>query len=84
MLRTARHCSCRLVKTPKLCFYDTGIVCHLTRWSGAKTLEAGAMGGAVLENCVVSEIAKTYLGCGIEPSLYCYRDKDAQGDRPCA
>ena len=68
----------RLVKTPKLYFYDTGLVCHLTKWSSAETLESGAMNGAILENYVVSEISKTYLGCGKEPYLYYYRDKDAK------
>lgn len=68
----------RLVKTPKLYFYDTGLVCRLTRWSSAETLEAGAMSGAILENYVVSEITKTYLSCGMEPYLYYYRDKDAK------
>ena len=33
----------RLVKTPKLYFYDTGLVCYLTKWSSAETLENGAM-----------------------------------------
>ncbi len=68
----------RLVKTPKLYFYDTGLVCYLTKWSSAETLEWGAMNGAILENYVVSEIRKTYLGCGKEPYLYYYRDKDAK------
>lgn len=68
----------RLVKTPKLYFYDTGIVCYLTRWSSAETLERGAMNGAILENYVVSEIMKSYLNCGKEPFLYYYRDKDAK------
>ena len=40
----------RLVKTPKLYFYDTGLVCYLTKWSSADTLESGAMNGAILEN----------------------------------
>lgn len=68
----------RLVKTPKLYFYDTGLVCYLTKWSSAETLESGAMNGAILENYVVAEIAKTYLNCGQEPYLYYYRDKDAK------
>lgn len=68
----------RLVKTPKLYFYDTGLVCYLTKWSSAETLESGAMNGAILENYVVSEIRKTYLNCGKEPYLYYYRDKDAR------
>ena len=68
----------RLVKTPKLYFYDTGLVCYLTRWNSAETLECGAMNGSILENYVVAEIVKTYLNCGKEPYLYYYRDKDAK------
>lgn len=68
----------RLVKTPKMYFYDTGLVCYLTKWSSAQTLEAGAMNGAILENYVVAEIMKTYLNSGKEPFLYYYRDKDAR------
>jgi predicted AAA+ superfamily ATPase len=68
----------RLVKTPKLYFYDTGLICYLTKWSSPETLESGAMNGAILENYVVSEIAKTYHGNGREPFMYYYRDKDAK------
>lgn len=68
----------RLVKTPKLYFYDTGLVCYLTKWSSVETLESGAMNSAILENYVVAEIMKTYLNCGREPYLYYYRDKDAK------
>ena len=68
----------RLAKTPKLYFYDTGFVCYLTKWSNAKTLERGAMNGAILENYVVAEIMKTYLSNGKEPFIYYYRDKDAK------
>lgn len=66
----------RLVKTPKLYFYDTGLVCYLTKWSSAETLESGAMNGAILENYVVAEIRKSYLNSGREPYMYYYRDKD--------
>ena len=68
----------RLVKTPKLYFFDTGLVCHLTRWSSAEVLESGAMNGAILENYAISEISKTYMNCGREPYMYYYRDKDAR------
>lgn len=68
----------RLVKAPKLYFFDTGIVCYLTKWSSGETLESGAMNGAILENYVVSEIMKTYLNNGREPFMYYYRDKDAK------
>lgn len=68
----------RLVKTPKLYFFDTGLVCHLTKWSSAEVLECGAMNGAILENYVVSEIAKTYWNVGQDPYMYYYRDRDAR------
>ena len=68
----------RLVKTPKLYFYDTGLVCYLTKWSSAETLESGAMNGAILKNYVGSEIMKTYLNNGKAPFMYYYRDKDAK------
>lgn len=66
----------RLIKTPKIYFYDTGLICFLTKWSSAETLENGAVNGAILENYVVSEIVKTYFNSGKEPFIYYYRDKD--------
>ncbi|MBQ9544529.1 MAG: ATP-binding protein [Clostridia bacterium] len=68
----------RTVKTPKIYFYDTGLVCYLTKWSSPETAERGAMNGALLENYVVSEIMKSYQGAGKQPFLYYYRDKDAK------
>ena len=68
----------RTVSTPKLYFYDTGLVCYLTRWSSAETAMEGAMSGALLENYAVAEIMKTYQNAGREPYLYYYRDKDAR------
>lgn len=68
----------RTVKTPKLYFYDTGLVCYLTKWSDASTLMSGAMSGALLENFAISEIVKSYLNCGREPFVYYYRDKDTK------
>lgn len=68
----------RTVSTPKLYFYDSGIVCYLTRWSSPETAMEGAMSGALLENYTVVEIIKTYQNAGQEPFLYYYRDKDAR------
>lgn len=68
----------RTVSTPKLYFYDSGLVCYLTRWSSPETAMEGAMNGALLENYVVAEIIKTYQNAGQEPFLYYYRDKDAR------
>ena len=68
----------RTVSTPKLYFYDSGIVCYLTPWSSPETAMEGAMSGALLENYTVAEIIKTYQNAGQEPFLYYYRDKDAR------
>lgn len=68
----------RTIKTPKLYFYDTGLVCYLTRWSSAETVMNGAMNGALLENYVISEIQKSYQNTGKEAYLYYYRDKDGK------
>jgi predicted AAA+ superfamily ATPase len=68
----------RTIKTPKLYFYDTGLVCYLTKWSSSETVMNGAMNGALLENYTVSEIQKSYQNAGKEAFLYYYRDKDAQ------
>lgn len=68
----------RTIKTPKVYFYDTGLVCYLTRWSSPEVAESGAMNGALLENFAVSEIVKGYQNAGLEPYLYFYRDHDAK------
>ena len=68
----------RTIKTPKLYFYDTGLVCYLTRWSSPEVAERGAMNGALLENYTVSEIVKGYQNGGSEPYLYFYRDRDTK------
>lgn len=68
----------RTVKTPKLYFYDTGLVCYLTKWSTPDITMNGAMSGALFENYVVSEIIKSYYNNAKEPYLYYYRDRDAK------
>ena len=68
----------RTIRTPKLYFYDTGLVCYLTRWSSAEVAECGAMSGALLENFTVSELMKSYQNEGLSPYLYFYRDRDAK------
>jgi len=68
----------RMIKTPKLYFYDTGLAVFLTKWDSPQTLMNGAMNGAIFENYCVSEIVKGYENAGREPPLYFYRDKDSK------
>ena len=66
----------RMIKSPKLYFYDCGFVAYLTRWNSVETLMNGAQNGAVLENFVISELMKSSYNAGRRPDLYYYRDKD--------
>lgn len=66
----------RTVKTPKMYFFDTGLVAYLTRYSSPEILMNGAINGAILENYVVSEIRKTWRNQAKECQLHYYRDKD--------
>lgn len=68
----------RIVKAPKLYFYDTGLVCYLTKWSSPEVAMMGAMGGALFENYVVAEIVKGYVNNAVEPYLFYYRDRDGK------
>ena len=67
----------RTVQTPKMYFFDTGLVAYLTRYSSPEILANGAINGAILENYVVAEIRKTYMNCGKECLMWYYRDKDS-------
>jgi len=68
----------RTIKSPKLYFYDSGLVAYLARWSSVETLMNGAQDGAILENYVISEIKKGYHNNGLWPHLNYYRDKDGK------
>lgn len=68
----------RTIKTPKLYFYDTGLVCYLTKWSSPEIAMNGAMNGALFENFIISEIMKSYCHHAATPYLYYYRDRDGK------
>ena len=56
----------RTIKTPKLFFRDTGLVCYLTRWLTPETLAYGAMSGHIFETFVISEILKSFANAGLD------------------
>ena len=67
----------RTIKTPKMYFFDTGLVAYLTRYSSPEILANGAINGAILENYVVSEIIKTYHNDTKECLMWYYRDTNS-------
>ena len=66
----------RTIKTPKMYFFDTGLVAYLTKYSSPEILANGAINGTILENYVVSELLKTYHNQAKECLLWYYRDKE--------
>ena len=68
----------RMIKSPKLYFMDTGLMCYLVGWKTYEQARNGAMSGNIFETFVVSEIIKSYYNAGkeIKDTLFYYRDKD--------
>ena len=65
----------RLAKTPKLYFYDTGLLCYLLELESADELRSSASYGALFENLIVADHFKTYFHHGKDTNrLYHYRD----------
>ena len=69
-----RNFNKRLVKSPKLYFLDTGLLCYLLRIRSAEDLRFSPARGAVFEAWVLSELLKNYFNRGWEPDVYFWRD----------
>lgn len=65
----------RLVKTPKLHFFDTGIVCYLLGIRSADQLREHPLRGAIFETWVASEICKARVHRGLAAGLGFFRDR---------
>lgn len=66
----------RLVKMPKLHFYDTGLACRLLGIRTTDQLRNHPLRGALFESWVVSEIVKHRINAGETGGLYHYRDQN--------
>lgn len=64
----------RLIKAPKLYFYDTGLACLLAGIQTAEQLLAHPMRGAFFETWVASELIKKRFNSGLLSNLYFWRD----------
>ncbi len=65
----------RLIKTPKLYFHDTGLLCYLLGIRTPEQLELHPLRGPIVECWVVSEILKYHVHRGQMPHLFFYRDR---------
>lgn len=64
----------RIVKTPKLYFYDTGLACSLLGITSAEQLDIHFLRGALFENMVINQFMKDGLNNGLTPDLTFWRD----------
>jgi predicted AAA+ superfamily ATPase len=66
----------RLVKSPKLYWLDTGLVCFLLGLKDEDAVLQGPMAGALFETAVVAELAKLFYHRGLPPALWYWRSQD--------
>lgn len=64
----------RIIKTPKLYFYDTGLACNLLGIRQPAELTQHPLRGALFENLVVLEMLKTRYNKGERSNLFFWRD----------
>jgi predicted AAA+ superfamily ATPase len=64
----------RLLKTPKLYFYDTGLACSLLGIRKKEDLDLHWAKGALFENMVIVDLIKNYYNRAEIPPLYYWRD----------
>ena len=64
----------RLVKSPKLYFYDVGLAAHLLGIEGADQITTHPLRGALFENMIVVEALKYRLNRGLPANLSFFRD----------
>lgn len=66
----------RLIKTPKLYFYDSGLLCWLLGVQEPWQLDSHPLRGAIFETYIVGEIKKLFFNAGQTAMLYFWRDSN--------
>lgn len=75
-----KNFSKRLVKTPKLYFYDTGLACNLLRIESVTQLMSHYLRGGLFESYIISDLYKQYYNSGTRPALYFWKDQRHEVD----
>lgn len=65
----------RLVKAPKLYFYDVGLACYLLGIENASQLSRHPLRGSIFENLVLNQAIMNSYNKGVRPNFFYYRDK---------
>lgn len=69
-----KNFSKRVIKSSKIYFCDTGLLCNLLNIFNREQLQESNLRGAIFENLIVIELMKAALFKGEEPQLYFWRD----------
>jgi predicted AAA+ superfamily ATPase len=69
-----RNFNKRIVKSPKLFFYDCGLACYLLGITGPNQLMNHGYRGALFENFVITELLKNRFNRGERSNLFFFRD----------
>lgn len=64
----------RIIKSPKLYFVDTGLLCYLLGITNISRLKKHPQYGAIFENWILSEIKKNRANDGIAGGMFYFRD----------
>lgn len=64
----------RLIKSPKIYFYDTGVLCSLLNLSSVNELTNHFAIGSIFENFIISEFKKEVSETNKSAQVYFYRD----------
>ncbi len=65
----------RIRKSPKIYFYDTGLLCNLLKIQSADDITNHAMKGAIFENNILAELLKHQANHLLQDELYYWQDK---------
>lgn len=68
-----RNLGKRLIKSPKIYFYDTGLVSYLTGISTIGQWEKSILYGPLFENFIITDIQKQILHRGLNYNIYFFR-----------
>ena len=66
----------RLLKTPKLYFFDTGLLCHLLGLQDEAKLRASDKYGNIFENFIIAEKVKYKAHRQMDPNMFFFRDSN--------
>jgi len=64
----------RIVKRPKLYFFDTGLAAYLIGLRDVEGIKNSYLKGALVENYIMNEIYKSYINSGVDYEMFYYRD----------